>query len=1186
MNYPLRKRGSRAFFAAASFVRIAVAPTFAVSLGLAGAAASAQEVATGSVTGRVLNASNGMYLNKAKVVVEGTNIETLTNDFGEFRLLRVPAGEAKITVTYIGQEPKTVTVNVETGKAAELDVSLGKADVGDDGVIKLDPYVVQSERFKNAQEIAINEERYSPNIKNVVAADAFGDIPSGNVGEFVKFMPGILIQYGGADSGGNGTADADPTGINIRGMGAADTAITIDGVPVSNAFPGSLTRQVFLDTLSINNASRVEVTKVPTPDMPANSVGGSVNLVSRSAFEYAKPTFNYSLYITGNSEHISTKETPGPVNKDTRKMNPAATFSASYPLTKSFGFTVSGSYVPEFKTNQRASMTWTPGTIPASSVLAPMTVEQAQAALAPVYAQQKLERYQIADTPQMSTRTSANLKVDWKPFPGHALSVNFQGSSYDSIEGQRNLDYRTGTASAYGPDYTLGQLNSNGPRIAMVVRARDRVGTTRSGYLKYQFTHGGWSFNATANHSISKSEYQDVNNAHFSEVAAIIGNSTGANAVTVNLRDIKDGIVGKVEVIGTGGSGTAIDTTKLVGWRFDSLSARSGEAFSEDTVDLYQADLRRELDFLPFATKVPLALKAGFRRDEKQNRKFGRGSGYGEELQTGKTVNFVDVIDDRYVDQSPGYGLPAQQWLSAYRLYGLEQTNDYFAVVSEAQKVSNWNSFVNQQKYIKETKDAWYVQLEGRALKGRLNFVGGVRQEEKSVKGRGPYTDNRWNFVKALDGTVYREANTVVTVNGVGYLPYVNGVTFNNSGNITVARADGTGTGSIPNPFYTSNDGGIRSRMQSAGLWFPTNADGTPRVITSGTLEARMLQLQPNRPINTSSKNDPAFSMNVSFDITKDLVAKLAWSRTFKQVDLESGNLGLLSGNGAFVFDEFSVPTVAPDGQLYLGRIQMANPSIQPETSQNWDAALSYYTKNGGSVTVSYYWKTIENQIVNLPIFPGSTEFDLVLEAAGYSPAAYEDFYVTTSVNSDGSQKTSGLEVSFKQEFSFLGSWGKHFAAFGSFTKKNLGDPKSATPIVINGVTVTPTNQRTITLSSNTFAAGGISFSNKRFSANVRATYKNRNEVSRSSISYTPTGGTSTVLNYIRNFEPAETRWDASLDYRISDKFSAYVTGKDLFNAERKRFRQDDLGWIPDYAKYVDYRRFGIEVTVGIRGSF
>ena len=32
-------------------------------------------------------------------------------------------------------------------------------------------------------------------MKTVVAADNFGDIAEGNVGEFLKFMPGITLDY-------------------------------------------------------------------------------------------------------------------------------------------------------------------------------------------------------------------------------------------------------------------------------------------------------------------------------------------------------------------------------------------------------------------------------------------------------------------------------------------------------------------------------------------------------------------------------------------------------------------------------------------------------------------------------------------------------------------------------------------------------------------------------------------------------------------------------------------------------------------------------------------------------------------------------------------------------------------------------------------------------------------------------
>ena len=45
-----------------------------------------------------------------------------------------------------------------------------------------------------ASDIAVNEQRYAAEIKNVVSTDSFGDIADGNVGEFAKYMPGVTLN--------------------------------------------------------------------------------------------------------------------------------------------------------------------------------------------------------------------------------------------------------------------------------------------------------------------------------------------------------------------------------------------------------------------------------------------------------------------------------------------------------------------------------------------------------------------------------------------------------------------------------------------------------------------------------------------------------------------------------------------------------------------------------------------------------------------------------------------------------------------------------------------------------------------------------------------------------------------------------------------------------------------------------
>src|SRR2546425_880663 len=50
------------------------------------AAARAQMAATGAIEGRVLNVTNGAYLENARVTIDGTTQQAFTNNFGEYRL--------------------------------------------------------------------------------------------------------------------------------------------------------------------------------------------------------------------------------------------------------------------------------------------------------------------------------------------------------------------------------------------------------------------------------------------------------------------------------------------------------------------------------------------------------------------------------------------------------------------------------------------------------------------------------------------------------------------------------------------------------------------------------------------------------------------------------------------------------------------------------------------------------------------------------------------------------------------------------------------------------------------------------------------------------------------------------------------------------------------------------------------
>src|SRR5262245_51493319 len=76
------------------------------------------QTSTGVIEGRVFNAATGSALANARVTVEGTGREAVTDGSGEFRFTGVPVGPTQLNVNYLGMASQKATVNVSAGGAA------------------------------------------------------------------------------------------------------------------------------------------------------------------------------------------------------------------------------------------------------------------------------------------------------------------------------------------------------------------------------------------------------------------------------------------------------------------------------------------------------------------------------------------------------------------------------------------------------------------------------------------------------------------------------------------------------------------------------------------------------------------------------------------------------------------------------------------------------------------------------------------------------------------------------------------------------------------------------------------------------------------------------------------------------------------------------------------------------------
>lgn len=224
----------------------------------------AQVAGTGVIAGSVANDKTKQQLQNAEVKVTGTNLVTLTGSDGSFRIAGVPAGAQQVEVTYTGLEPQTRSVIVAAGETQRLSFNLGS------DVYELQRFVVAGDREGQAR--AINDQRNSDHIKSIVASDNFGDLVDSNAAELLKSVPGFAMSYAGEDA----------IGFVMRGQSSVYSSIMMDGNGIPNTGFGS--RSINMRNVQVNNIESIEVNRAPDSSSPANSLGGSVNLVSKSAF--------------------------------------------------------------------------------------------------------------------------------------------------------------------------------------------------------------------------------------------------------------------------------------------------------------------------------------------------------------------------------------------------------------------------------------------------------------------------------------------------------------------------------------------------------------------------------------------------------------------------------------------------------------------------------------------------------------------------------------------------------------------------------------------------------------------------------------------------------------------------------------------------------------------------------------
>jgi iron complex outermembrane receptor protein len=693
--------------------------------------ALAQSAGTGAITGRVYNAATKEFLRDATVRVEGTNIAVASETSGYFTLQRVPAGEVTVTVSYLGLPSVSTKVNVIPNGTVNQEIEIGgepaaAAPAEGDKVVQLQAFTVVAEKDGNAK--ALSRQKNSMNLSRSVASDAFGNITEGNVGEFLKFLPGVELEY----------VEADTRGPRIGGMSSEYASVTLDGkniaaadsfgqyVGFTNSPGGTANRSFGFDSISINSIESIEINRITSAAMDASAPAGNINLRMKKAFDRKGRAYGGSFSAVLNSEEFTLNRTTGPGDRSGSKWRP--NFNAYYSdiffhnrLGIILNVQESNLYNEQYRVDHTYNRT------PTATDTRPQVLTQVL----------------LKDGPKWTNRGSYSAAIDFRATEHLTLSLNTLFSRYQAQFYNRQVTMIAGGTRATVPGdgiTTYGSATPTGGSIQFGGGNGVKFTNTLTFAPSFEYRRENLTIDGSFTASHSRNDYDNL--SHRLVANTPVNNLTG---------------------IGFTASRSANDTadwqiTQTGGPDWTNLGLQTNPRISDDnrknTIDIKSGDLNAKYS-LPF--KIPAFLQFGGKRtrnyqwasnsnDLDKWLYVGPGGG-----TTGSFANYPSPFTIFQGSNQPGVrftslgGGGAPPFPDRDTLGELFQAHpEYFvrtlptsATGSSSAGISlaNYESgmYLNQPTYhVKEYVTAGYIM--GNARLDKLTLQGGVRYELTEIE--------------------------------------------------------------------------------------------------------------------------------------------------------------------------------------------------------------------------------------------------------------------------------------------------------------------------------------------------------------------------------------------------------------------------------------------------------------------
>jgi iron complex outermembrane receptor protein len=622
------------------------------------------------IIGSVRNEATGVYLQEAEVSIGDRR--THTDRAGVFEFPNLPAGTYTLKVSYAGLDAYTEQITVADESAKRVEVALTSS------LYVMPTFNVSGER-EGAAAAAMAQKR-ATNLQNVVTADTFGTLDRGSIQSFLERLPGVVSAS---------------DGVSVRGMGEEQTTVDIDGTRASSARSD---RAQHLGSIPVDMIERAEVVKGTTAEMDADSLGGRINLVTKSAFDRKGRRIDLAASVTDIYDY-------GFGGTSSRYGDLGRSFNFGYSDVFSiFGKQNNLGVMLNLNSDQTTSVSHTMGTIFRNDAGNNASAGQ------PEYAHFEYWLFNVVD----QKREGGNLRVDYKISDDHSISVSYVNSKYHD-------HFLRGRARFEGGRADVAQSDSNNFTTSLITGAVARgqqepsTNITKKESFRIATKHRFGDWRVTADFVRDVADQHDERN---------ILQTYSTKTFNYRYNRPEDELWPTIEIV----SGQNPYTDDYSNTNRADVEMR--HQFTKNVIIGSRLDAVRE-----FHSKIPVTFKTGFRYrgEERSNRRdtlrgrlaasnlsqwldkeWDLAGGFGRYPQY-NLVSVHEVIKSANINYIGGqHANPADDWTWDSKVLNFRDTDTYSSALLDNFKIS-------------EDVTAGYTQAS--ASFGRLNVLGGVRFE-------------------------------------------------------------------------------------------------------------------------------------------------------------------------------------------------------------------------------------------------------------------------------------------------------------------------------------------------------------------------------------------------------------------------------------------------------------------------